>query len=247
MASARKTLRSTPDLIAAGLIPAERRAGLEAVAARYAVAVTADLADLIDPADPADPIARQFVPDAAELRTDPHEVADPIGDDAHSPVEGIVHRYPDRVLLKLNHVCAVYCRFCFRREMVGPRGRGALAGAKLDAALAYIAAQPGIWEVILTGGDPLLLSPRRLKDVVSAARRDRARQDRARAHAPAGGGAGAGHVCAGTRAESARQGDLRGAARQSCARIVGARRGRPARASSMPAFPCSARACCCAA
>jgi lysine 2,3-aminomutase len=77
-----------------------------------------------------------------------------------------VHRYPDRVLLKLNHVCAVYCRFCFRREMVGPGGQ-ILAGDKLDAALGYIAAHPEIWEVILTGGDPLLLSPRRLKAVVA--------------------------------------------------------------------------------
>ena len=78
------------------------------------------MAELIDRADPHDPIARQFVPDAAELDSQAEERADPIGDDAHSPVEGIVHRYPDRVLLKLTHVCAVYCRFCFRREMVGP-------------------------------------------------------------------------------------------------------------------------------
>ena len=80
-----------------------------------------------------------------------------------SPVEGIVHRYPDRVLLKLVHVCAVYCRFCFRREMVGPGQEQALSPAALDAALAYIRAHPEIWEVILTGGDPLVLSPRRLR------------------------------------------------------------------------------------
>ena len=116
----------------------------------------------IDPSDPHDPIARQFVPDAAELRTRPEELADPIGDDAHSPVEGIVHRYPDRVLLKPVHVCAVYCRFCFRREMVGPAGARSSPQA-LDAALAYIRAHPEIWEVILTGGDPLVLSPRRLE------------------------------------------------------------------------------------
>jgi lysine 2,3-aminomutase len=162
-----KTLRSAKDLIAAGLAPAERQAELEQVGTRYAVALTADVAALVDRTDPADPVARQFVPDAAELDIRPEETGDPIGDDTHSPVEGIVHRYPDRVLLKLNHVCAVYCRFCFRREMVGPRRRAALSAAKLDAALAYIRAHPKIWEVILTGGDPLLLSPRRLKDVVS--------------------------------------------------------------------------------
>jgi lysine 2,3-aminomutase len=78
---------------------------------------------------------------------------------------GVVHRYPDRVLLKLVNACAVYCRFCFRREMVGP-GRGGLAPAALDRALAYIAAHSEIWEVILTGGDPLVLSARRLREVV---------------------------------------------------------------------------------
>ena len=124
------------------------------------------MAELIDRADPNDPIARQFVPDPAELDVQPEERADPIGDHAHSPVEGIVHRYPDRVLLKLTHVCAVYCRFCFRREMVGPAAEP-LTAQQLDAALGYIAAHPEIWEVVLTGGDPLVLSARRLKQVVS--------------------------------------------------------------------------------
>ena len=125
------------------------------------------MADLIDAADPLDPIARQFVPDARELQQSPQDRADPIGDDAFSPVEGIVHRYPDRVLLKIVNACAVYCRFCFRREMVGP-GRGGLSAAALAAALAYIRAHPQIWEVILSGGDPLVLSARRLKDVVAS-------------------------------------------------------------------------------
>lgn len=152
---------STPDeIVAAGLLPRERRGELERVAARYAVAITPAMAELIDPADPADPIARQFVPSDAELDRRPEELADPIGDDAHSPVDGIVHRYPDRVLLKPVQVCAVYCRFCFRRESVGP-GR-ALSRRALEAALAYVAGRPAIWEVILSGGDPLVLSPRRL-------------------------------------------------------------------------------------
>jgi lysine 2,3-aminomutase len=167
MVTARKTLRSAEDLIAAGLAPAERRGALARVAARYAVAVTADVADRIDPADPLDPIGRQFIPDIRELDTLEVETADPIADNAHSPIEGIVHRYPDRVLLKLTHVCAVYCRFCFRREMVGPGGRGGLSGQALVDALGYIRARQEIWEVILTGGDPLVLSPRRLKAVVA--------------------------------------------------------------------------------
>src|SRR5436305_5040988 len=122
------------------------------------------MADLIDRSDARDPIARQFVPDAAELTMRPEERADPIGDGAHSPVEGVVHRYPDRVLLKLVNVCAVYCRFCFRREMVGP-GKQMLSAQQLAAALAYVHAHPEIWEVILTGGDPLVLSARRLGEV----------------------------------------------------------------------------------
>jgi lysine 2,3-aminomutase len=159
-------IRSASELVAAGLARDDRLAALEKVAARYAVAITPAIADLIDPSDADDPIARQFVPDARELEGQSHENADPIGDRAHSPVEGIVHRYPDRVLLKLVSACAVYCRFCFRREMVGP-GRGGLSGAALAAALDYIRARPEIWEAILTGGDPLILSPRRLKTIMA--------------------------------------------------------------------------------
>jgi lysine 2,3-aminomutase len=162
------THRSAADLVAAGLAPPEALVALERVAARYAVSLTPDLGELIDPADRHDPIARQFVPDPAELDRQADESADPISDDANSPVEGIVHRYPDRVLLKLAYVCAVYCRFCFRREMVGPGRRRALAGPALDKALAYIRDHREIWEVILTGGDPLILSARRLGAVMGA-------------------------------------------------------------------------------
>jgi lysine 2,3-aminomutase len=162
-----KTLRSPMALADAGLVAAERLPALERVAAQYAVAITPAMADLIDAADPDDPIARQFLPTEAELRVLPEESADPVGDFAHSPAEGIVHRYPDRCLLKVNHACAVYCRFCFRREMVGPEGLRPLSPEALDAAMAYIAGRPAIWEVIVTGGDPFILSPRRLRDVMA--------------------------------------------------------------------------------
>jgi lysine 2,3-aminomutase len=161
-----KTLRTPADLADAGLIDRRTVAALEPVAERYAVAVTPAIAGLIDTADPHDPIARQFLPNEAELDTRPEELADPIGDEAHSPVQGIVHRYPDRVLLKLTHLCATYCRFCFRRETVGPGQSKALDGPALDAAFAYIESRPEIWEVILTGGDPLVLSPRRLGEAM---------------------------------------------------------------------------------
>jgi lysine 2,3-aminomutase len=163
-----RPLKSPADLARAGLVGAAALPALEAVAARYAVSVTQDLVDLIDVADPHDPIARQFVPRAEELATAPEENADPIGDDAHSPLPGLVHRYPDRVLLKPLHICPVYCRFCFRRERVGPEGLGTLDEAELDAAFAYIAARPEIWEVVVTGGDPFALSPRRLVRIASA-------------------------------------------------------------------------------
>jgi lysine 2,3-aminomutase len=161
------TLRRPAELVARGLAPAADLADLEKVASRYAVAVTADIAALIEPGDLSDPIARQFIPSAEELVAQPGENADPIGDHAHSPVAGIVHRYPDRVLFKLVHVCAVYCRFCFRREMVGPGKENSLSPADYRGALDYVRAHPEIWEVILTGGDPLMLTPRRLAKVMA--------------------------------------------------------------------------------
>ena len=125
--------------------------------------LTPALAALIEPSDPNDPIARQFLPSADELVSAPEDLADPIGDDAYSPLKGVVHRYPDRVLLKPVLVCPVYCRFCFRREQVG---KGAMSPAEIAAALAYVAARPELREVILTGGDPLMLAPRRLAALI---------------------------------------------------------------------------------
>ena len=156
------------DLRDSGLIDAHQADDLRAVAERYAIALTPAVAALIDRNDPADPIARQYVPTAAELVRLPEERDDPIGDGPHSPVPGVVHRYPDRVLLKAVHVCPVYCRFCFRREMVGPSGDGTMGPAALKRAVDYIAGRPEIWEVIVTGGDPLILSPRRLGDLMAA-------------------------------------------------------------------------------
>jgi lysine 2,3-aminomutase len=161
----RATLRTAEDLSGAGLIPAAARDAVAAVERRYAVAITPAMQALIG--HPDDPVGRQFIPDPAELVTTPHELSDPIGDDALSPIKGVVHRYPDRALLKPLLVCPVYCRFCFRREHVGPGG-GLLTDAQLDAAYAWIAGRPAIREVILTGGDPLLLSPRRLSNIVAA-------------------------------------------------------------------------------
>ncbi len=158
-------LRTQAALIAAGLVPETQRPALDAVAARYAIAIPPTLAALIE--SPDDPIARQFVPHPDELRHAPHEHPDPIGDDALSPLKGVVHRYQDRALLKPLLACPVYCRFCFRREHVGPDG-GLLSRPELAAALAWLAARPEIREVILTGGDPLMLAPSRLGAILRA-------------------------------------------------------------------------------
>src|SRR5579862_164619 len=160
------TLRAD-HLVGAGLVAPERRAEIEQVATRFSVAITDDVAALIDPADPADPIAAQFVPSAAELDTAEEELADPIGDERWSPVPGIVHRYPDRVLLKPSLLCPVYCRFCFRREQIGAGG-AVLGRAVLERAYDYIRERPEIWEVIVTGGDPFLLAPRRIAAIVES-------------------------------------------------------------------------------
>ncbi len=154
-----RTLRSAEDLLAAGLLTPAAAEAAARVAERYAIAVTPAVAALIERPD--DEIGLQYIPDAAELVTAPHEVEDPTADAPFTPIKGVVHRYPDRALLKPLLACPVYCRFCFRREVVGPDG-GLLTEAELEAAIAWLAATPAIREVILTGGDPLMLSPRRL-------------------------------------------------------------------------------------
>ena len=153
------------DLVSAGVIEASRLEEITRVADKFAVGLTTDVAALIDPADSDDPIAAQFVPSGAELEIAPEERADPIGDGRWSPVPGIVHHYPDRVLLKPTLLCPVYCRFCFRREVVGKRP-AMLDQSALERAFQYIRQRPEIWEVIVTGGDPFVLAPRRLADIV---------------------------------------------------------------------------------
>ncbi|HYZ43059.1 MAG TPA: lysine-2,3-aminomutase-like protein [Stellaceae bacterium] len=153
------------DLVELGLVPPERREELRGVEEQFAVAVTEEMAALMDRANPADPIAAQFVPTIAELSKAPEERGDPIGDERWSPLPGIVHRYPDRVLLKPILLCPVYCRFCFRREVVGHKA-AMLDASALDRAFAYIRERPQIWEVIVTGGDPFLLAPRRIAEIV---------------------------------------------------------------------------------
>jgi lysine 2,3-aminomutase len=160
-------VKSIYTLAEAGLVSPAQVPGLEPVQQKYAVSLTETVVNLIDRSDPFDPIARQFVPSVRELNVRPEELIDPIGDEAHSPVAGIVHRHRDRVLFKIVNACPVYCRFCFRRETVGQSGISALLPENFAEAIGYIAAHPEIWEVIFTGGDPFVLAPRRIAEVTT--------------------------------------------------------------------------------
>lgn len=159
-----RALTGVDDLIAAGLSPRRDRVALQAVAQDFRVRITPAMQAAI--VTPDDPVARQFVPLADELNIRPGDLADPIGDHAHMPVTGLTHRYPDRVILAVTQSCEVYCRFCFRRETVGDTG--VLGADDLAQAYEYLRATPSVTEVILTGGDPLMLSPRRIAAIVAA-------------------------------------------------------------------------------
>ncbi|WP_225026056.1 lysine-2,3-aminomutase-like protein [Xinfangfangia pollutisoli] len=138
-----------------GLTAPADRAALEAVETAFRVRVSPEMLAVAAPG-----VQAQFLPDPRELQLRPEELADPIGDDAHRPVPGLTHRYPDRAILHATQTCEVYCRFCFRRETVGETGT--LAEAEFDRVIAYLRETPAVREVIFTGGDPLSLSPRRL-------------------------------------------------------------------------------------
>jgi lysine 2,3-aminomutase len=160
------SITSEPEWVGQDQLNPPTHIELQRVAERFAVAVTPAMRDAIDPTNPDDPLAKQFLPDVRELNEYSNELSDPIGDESHSPVTGIVHRYPDRLLLTPIRVCPVYCRFCFRREHVGNNAPAMLTQEELQTAISYIREHTEIWEVILSGGDPLLMSPRRLRDII---------------------------------------------------------------------------------
>lgn len=164
-----KSIKSVKALSSAGFIPKEKIAVLETVAQQFSVSITASMAELLfsenDDNEKNYPIHRQFVPDEKELDIKPYELNDPVGDHVKSPVPGIVHRYPDRCLLKVSNVCPIYCRFCFRREQIGHQAKN-LSSSELETAYQYIESHPEIWEVILTGGDPLMLTPKQLSEIL---------------------------------------------------------------------------------
>jgi lysine 2,3-aminomutase len=139
---------------------AEEAAGIERLAERFHFVITPYYAALMDPANPACPIRRQVVPNVVELE-DSQGLADPLGELAHSPVKNVIRVYRDRIAFCVNNECALYCRYCLRKRMVG-EPEWAMKRRELEAAIAWIRATPEIRDVLLTGGDPLVYSDDRL-------------------------------------------------------------------------------------
>lgn len=162
-----KAIGNSKGLIEAGLVPAESDRTLLAVEASFSIRITPHIIGQLNETEPDSPLYTQYIPDGRELAISEEDLDDPIGDALFEKARGVTHRYPDRVLLKPTHTCLVYCRFCFRREKVG-HPEEALDKAAMNEALTYIRENDSIWEVILSGGDPLVLSDRRLGELMTA-------------------------------------------------------------------------------
>ncbi|MFH1723288.1 MAG: lysine 2,3-aminomutase [Elusimicrobiota bacterium] len=152
-------------------LPADKRRALERTVARFPLAVTPYYASLIDPDDHEnDPICRQCFPSVEELNVWRCDNSDPLAEDKHSPVPGITHRYPDRVLFHVSNVCSLYCRHCTRKRKVGDVDRIPSRNELRDG-IEYIRRTPAVRDVLLSGGDPLMLSDDMLDGILSELRR----------------------------------------------------------------------------
>ncbi len=160
-----KPIHTLKDLYDNKLISNLEVTELKPVLENFSLAITGHMHKHINKNDKHDPIAMQFVPTIEELNIIKQEKSDPIGDNPHMTVKGLIHRYPDRCLLTPVHVCPVYCRFCFRREKVGS-GSKVMSIEELELAYDYIEKHKELWEVILTGGDPLILRPNKLNEIL---------------------------------------------------------------------------------
>jgi len=139
--------------------------GIKSSKKRMPMAITPYFFSLINQKNPNCPIRKQAIPTIDELHVSPHDLVDPCGEDAHSPVPGLVHRYPDRVLLMVTDKCATYCRYCTRGRLVGKK-EDVLSEKGLDEAYKYIAGNKKIRDVLISGGDPLLLPNERLESIL---------------------------------------------------------------------------------
>ena len=147
----------------------EERGGMVLANHKLAMAITPYFFNLIDPADEECPIRRQLIPRLSETNTSPWEMSDPCGEDSHSPVPGLVHRYPDRVLFLVTDRCAAYCRYCTRSRLVS-NAAGYDFHPDFDRQIDYIARTPQVRDVLLSGGDPLLLSDDKLAHLLGRLR-----------------------------------------------------------------------------
>ncbi len=164
----RNMLTTTDELARVVELSAAERDGLAASAHLFRVGLTPYYASLMDPRDPSCPIRMQAIPRAAELDIRAEELRDPLGEDTHHPAPCVIHKYPDRALLLVVDRCAIYCRHCNRRRLVG--GDAPPTVADLDAGLAYLARTPRIRDVLISGGDPLLMSTEKLAGIVGRLR-----------------------------------------------------------------------------
>jgi lysine 2,3-aminomutase len=135
------------------------------------LAITPYYASLLDPDDPLQPVRRTVVPVSDEYTRAPGEADDPLGEDVHSPVPGLVHRYPDRVLFLATGFCSTYCRYCTRSRLVGRGGEYSFSLEQWERAIAYIEATPVVRDVLVSGGDPLTLPDEKLAWLLSRLRR----------------------------------------------------------------------------
>ncbi len=155
----------------ARLLPltADEQAGVVETAAQFRLGLTPYYLSLVDPAHPFCPVRMQAIPVRAEARVRPGELSDPLGEDPRRPVEAVVHKYPDRVLLLATDTCSVYCRHCTRRRLT-KGGEAELSRSELAKGIAYVRAHPEVRDVLISGGDPLLLSDERLEELLAPLR-----------------------------------------------------------------------------
>ncbi len=166
----RNRIRSLEQLERVIDVSADERAAILRHEGPLPIGVTPYYLSLIDKGDASQGLRRATIPTLAEFERTPGEELDPLGEDGHSPVPGLVHRYPDRVLLLVTNFCSVYCRYCTRARLVGASGERALRKADIDRAIEYIAATPTVRDCLISGGDPLSLDEDRLEYVLSRLR-----------------------------------------------------------------------------
>lgn len=165
----RNAVRDGAGLARALTLTDDERAGLDETAKIFRVGVSPYYLSLIDPTHPFCPVRMQSIPVRAEASVQPGELADPLGEDPHRPVEAIVHKYPDRVLFLATDTCSVYCRHCTRRRIT-KGGEAELTKTQLQLGLEYIVAHPEVRDVLISGGDPLILSDERLEAILKPLR-----------------------------------------------------------------------------